>query len=73
MPEPRQYSLVRFDFEGVPPEYHDKYPFEPDGVYVYFGEIPNMPGHSVVADHKTGQIYSGFHSESFVEIPEDEA
>lgn len=70
---PRQYSLVRFHFDDVPAEYHSKYPFTRDGVYVFFGDIPNMPGHCVVADHRTGQIYSGYHTENFVEIPGDEA
>jgi hypothetical protein len=70
---PRQYSLVRFCFDQVPAEYHAKYPFKLDGVYVYFGDIPNMPGHCVVADHRTGQLYSGYHTENFVELAEDEA
>lgn len=70
---PRQYSLVRFRFDDVPAEYHSKYPFTRDGVYLFFGDIPNMPGHCVVADHRTGQIYSGYHTENFVEVPEDEA
>lgn len=68
----RQYSLVRFRFDSIPSEYHDRYPFTPEGVYVYFGEIPNMPGHCVVADHKTGRVYSGYHTESFAELPRDE-
>jgi hypothetical protein len=67
---PRQYSLVRFRFENLPSEYHDKYPFTPGGVYVFFGEIPNMPGHCVVADHRSGQVHSGFHTENFVELSE---
>jgi hypothetical protein len=70
---PRQYSLVRFLFDTLPPAYHDKYPFTRDGVYVFFGEIPNMPGHCVVAETKTGRLYSGYHTEHFAEIPEDEA
>jgi hypothetical protein len=69
---PRQFSLVRFDF-GTPPVEHDtRYPFKRDGVYVFFGEIPQMPGHCVVADHETGRIYSGYHTENFVELTEDE-
>ncbi len=70
---PRQYSLVRFQFEALPSEYHSQYPFTSKGVYVFFGEIPNMPGHCVVADHRTGQVYSGYHTEWFLELPEDEA
>jgi hypothetical protein len=69
---PRQYSLVRFRFEELEAKFHDKYPFTADGAYVFFGEIPNMPGHCVVADHRTGRIYSGYHTEHFAEIPEDE-
>lgn len=69
---PRQYSLVRFLFDQLPAEFHHKYPFSKDGVYVFFGEIPNMPGHCVVADHSTGRVYSGYHTEQFEELPEDE-
>ena len=70
--KPRQYSLVRFRFDSLPKEYLTRYPFTPDGVYVFFGDIPNMPGHCVVADYKTGQLYSGYHTESFEEVPGDE-
>ncbi len=69
---PRQYSLVRFRFDQLSPEYHSKYPFTHDGMYVFFGEIPNMPGHCVVADHRSGQLYSGYHLENFAEIPDDD-
>jgi len=69
---PCAHSLVRFRLAQLPAEYHARYPFTAEGVYVFFGEIPNMPGHCVVADHRTGQVYSGYHTEGFVEIPEDE-
>ena len=68
---PRQYSLVRFCSDQIPLEFRDTYPFRPDSVYVFFGDIPNMPGHCVVADHRTGQVYSGYHTDNFVEIPDD--
>jgi len=70
---PRQYTLVRFRFDQLPVELHGKYPFTADGVYVFFGEIPNMSGHCVVSDHRTGRVYSGYHTEHFVEIAEDDA
>ena len=69
---PRSLSLVRFDFAPLPAEYHDKYPFTREGVYVYFGEIPNMPGHCVVADHASGRVISGYHVEHFIELTVDE-
>ncbi len=33
-----------------------------------FGEIPNMPGHCMVADHHSRQIYSGHDTDNFVEL-----
>ncbi|MCR9211540.1 MAG: hypothetical protein NXI28_25225 [bacterium] len=69
---PRYLSLVRFNFDSVPVDYHAKYPFTDSRTYIFFGEMPNMPGHCVVADHQTGQLYSGYHSENFVELTEDE-
>jgi hypothetical protein len=69
----KQYSLVYFNFDGFPKEFDiTQYPFKRNHPYVYFGEIPNMPGHCVVMDHKTGQMFSGYHIEDFIEIPEDE-
>lgn len=69
---PRYLSLVRFNFDTVPKDYHAKYPFMDTRTYIFFGEIPNMPGHCVVADHQTGQLYSGYHTENFVELTDDE-
>ena len=69
---PRQYSLVRFDVGDLDESWWEKYPFEKNGVYVFLGEIPNMPGHCVVVDFKTGKLISGYHTENFEEIPEDE-
>jgi len=41
-------------------------------VYIYLGELANMPGHCVVAEMQTGHVYGGFHTENFVELNEDE-
>ena len=68
---PRQCSLVRFDFDGLPVEYHSQYPFTRKAVYVFLGEIPNMPEHCAVAD-KAGRIYSCYHTDDFVELTEEE-
>ena len=71
--QPRKMSLVRFNLEAIAKSYHRKYPFRAGRAYVFFGEIANMRGHCVVADHRTGRIYSGYHTENFVELTEDEA
>lgn len=58
----QQYALVRFT---APKEHADKYDFKIGQQFVYLGEIPNMPGHCVVADVETGRIHSGYHVENF--------
>lgn len=65
-------SLVRFNFAIVPEEYHKKYPFKEDDVFVFLGEIKQMPGHCIVAG-KDGRVIWGYHTENFVELTEDEA
>ncbi len=71
--KPRRLSLVRFNFEGISSAYWKKCPFKPDRVYGYLGELAIMGGHCVVADHPTGKIYSGYHTENFIELSYDEA
>jgi len=69
---PQQYSLVTFNFSALAEEHHKKYPFRQGNLYVFLGELANMKGHCVVADHITGQIFSGYHTDNFVELTEDE-
>jgi hypothetical protein len=65
---PRQYALVQYE----------AYPSEKQGAFkkgahlIFLGEIPNMPGHCVVSDVKTGKLHTGFHIERFHEIPDDQ-
>jgi len=67
MKMPRQYSLVKFNYDNLPVEYHDGYPFKKNKRYVFLGEIPNMKGHCIVSDGK-GTLYTGYHNENFVEL-----
>lgn len=65
----RSLSLVKITKEWKdisPPEIFK------DELFIYLGEIPNMPGHGVFIGHESGQIYSGYHIERFEEVPEDE-
>jgi hypothetical protein len=66
---PRQYSFVKF----IPDDLKTfmKFPFKADRTYVFFGELPTMPGHCIVSDYVTGKIYSGWHMHNFTEIKED--
>lgn len=65
-------TLVRFDFDGCPSEYHSKYPFVRDEVLLYLGEVQQMPGHCIVVT-KEGRVIWGYHTENFVVLSEDEA
>ena len=69
---PRFLSLVRFDYAGLPKEYHDGYPFNPQATYIFLGDIPNMMGHCVVMDSSDGKFFCMYHTDHFKEIPEDE-
>ena len=67
----RQYSLVGFDFDSIKDEFAKKEylkVFKEDEVYIYFGEIPNMPGYCIVLEYKTGKIISGCDIGNFKEI-----
>ena len=70
MSDPKPYAMCKFVNNF--PDFWASYPFTTQGRYIYMGEIPNMRGHCVVADHNTGQIFSGYHVENFVELTEDE-
>lgn len=69
---PRQLSLVKFEPLQAPGGFRRKYPFRRGIAYLFIGEIPNMPGHFVVVNPKTGKIYSGYYLENFVELEENE-
>jgi len=64
-------TLVRFDYESLEPYliWQIRQVFG-DDVWVFVGEITNMPEHGVFLNHRTGQIVSGYHIDNFVEIGE---
>jgi len=70
---PRPLSLVRIVDDTSATREPPNYPFEPGMTLVFLGEIPNMPGHCVVAEVGTGRLHVGYHTERFVELREDEA
>jgi len=65
---PRRLSLVRLIDIPTGTLNPDVARMSKDKMYIFFGEIPNMPGHCVVADYTTGQIHAGCHTGSFIEL-----
>lgn len=71
---PRKLSLVKFDYEKMPEKDHKYYidTFKKNEHCIFLGEIPNMPGHSVIIKNN-GTIIFGWHTEDFIELTVDEA
>lgn len=46
--------------------------FDPDHTFVFLGEIKGMPGHCVVIGTTTEKVYTGYHTDNFIELTEDE-
>jgi hypothetical protein len=65
----KKNTLCRFDFGTMPIEFHRKFPFTEKDTFVYLGDIVQMPGHCIVVDN---QIFTCYHTDEFVEIPEEE-
>jgi hypothetical protein len=68
----RQYALVKKTDHYVKIMYMIDDPIMKEEIFVFLGEIPNMQGHCVVAGHKSGKIFSGYHTNNFIELTEDE-
>src|SRR5262245_42379710 len=68
---PLERSLVRLR-PSLETRERKALPFKEGVAYLFLGEIRNMPGHCVVADLKTGRLWTGYHTDTFVEIPKDE-
>jgi len=71
-PDPLPMELCKFAFDSLPPQYAKEYPFSIHQTFVFHGELRQMPGHCVVSDMKTGQVYSGYHTYEFIPIPDEE-
>jgi hypothetical protein len=67
-----KFPLVKFNFSEIPIEYHKAYPFSYNDDFLFLGEITQMPGHCLVMNHRTGQLYSGYHSDNFILIPDED-
>lgn len=66
----KEKSLVKYNFDSVPKNWSNKLPFKKADVFIYLGEIIQMPGHGIFVNYKTGKIHMGFHIDEFLEIPE---
>jgi len=67
----RRNTLVKFNFEDLPVEYHSQYPFCKEDIFLFLGEIKKMDGHCVVAT-KDGRVIWGYHTDNFIVLSDDE-
>ena len=70
--EPRQYSIVRFTPGMKKWLKKEKKDIDVNTEYVYFGEMPNVPGHAIVCNTKTKEWIFGMHIDELEEVPVDE-
>ncbi len=71
MKRPRKLSMVYWKGRRAPTSTQTKAPFRRNQIFIFIGEIPNMPGHCVVVDKSSGRTHAGYHTENFKEIPEE--
>ena len=72
-PEIEPYALVAFyppDDDAMIKMFKDKHGVEHLQKFIFLGEIPNMPGHCVVADYATGILTCGLRTEYFAALNE---
>ena len=62
---------MKFVFKGYEKGYEYDYPFLPDEIVLFLGEIEEMPGHCVVAK-RDGRVMWGYHTLNFEELSEDQ-
>ena len=68
----RQYAIVELteEYKKAMDGQRD-HPIMKEKTFIFFGEIPNMPGHCVVSGNESGKVFSGYHIENFQEIQEE--
>lgn len=69
---PRMHSLVKFKGPSEPCTSWADYPFTPDTVFVYLGEIPGMSEHCIVIEKDSSEVHVGYDCEDFRELTEEE-
>lgn len=72
MAVPRKLSLMKFEPENIGSKAEGQLPFSRGQTYVFLGELENMPGHCVVVEHHSDRAFSGYHTDYFSELGEDE-
>jgi hypothetical protein len=64
----RKLSLVTMKKKWADDPSAKKQPFFKDMPLVFLGEILGMPEHGVFVGHRSGRVYSGFHTFQFREL-----
>ena len=70
----RQYAFVKFDQTTCSRKDWVQY-YEPtfgNDIFIYLGEVPNCPGHCILADLMSGKVMGMYHTDNFREATEEE-
>jgi hypothetical protein len=65
-------TLVKWDYDSLPAEWRKTNANIHEGkVFVYFGELPQIPGHSYLQEIKTGKPHV-LHTEELIPLTDEE-
>ena len=68
----KKLTLVKYNYDSFPETWRKNHPNEfKDVVFIYFGEVVNMPGHVYLQNIKTGKP-TILHEESVVALSDEE-
>ena len=72
--KPRNNSLIKIEPEHKKwlEENESECPLLNEDVFIFLGEITNMPDHSIVVGQKSGRVFSGYHTSNFIELSDNE-
>lgn len=68
----KKLTLVKWDYDGLPVQWRDKNPNPyKDVVFMHFGEVNGMKGHSFLQCMETGKPFI-LHTDQLISLTEDE-
>lgn len=69
---PRFMSICKFTTAYYPKELQSQWPMDKRGRFIFFGEIPNMPGHCIVMNMSTKEFHNSWPVHLFVELCDED-
>jgi hypothetical protein len=69
---PRQYSFCKFNDPKIAQEHNYPLDLTSQATLIFFGEIPNQPGHCIVMGLHSKEFHNCYHTYNFTELTMEE-